>query len=322
MKNLFTMTILISTIFTQQGKIIGKTFFDFTSNQEEMGFNFKRQYFGYSLSASDEVSFKVLFDVGRTESDKLSSFLKKAQINYVSKWGKTSFGLIGINMHSVQEKNWGYRFIEKSAIDLNKFSSSGDLGIAFSKSLLNNLYSTIHFVNGEGYKKPQSENTKYFKSILNVTYGESELHNNNGYNLGFVYSLENTDNEPETVVSLFGGLANLGFRLGIEYSLLKKTIEEIQVDKFSIISSTINYAINDKINLFARYDLADKNATTTIDNQESAIGRSENYKSLIITGAILNCGSGLSVAPNVRLASFEDSDKDKIIYRINAQFKF
>ena len=320
MKNLITLIILISTIFAQ-GKIIGKTFFDFASSKEEIGFNFKRQYFGYSLNVLDEVSFKVLFDVGRTESDKLSSFLKKAQLNYAFDWGETSFGLIGINMHSIQEKNWGYRFIEKSAIDLNKFSSSADLGIAFSTSLINNLNSTIHFVNGEGYKKPQSENTKYFKSILNVTYGESELNKNDGYNLGFVYSSENTNNEPETVMGLFGGFSNMGFRFGIEYSLLNKTIEDIQVDKFSIMSSTINYAINDKINLFARYDLADENATT-IDNQESVIGRGENYKSLIITGMILNCGRGLSIAPNIRLASFGNSDGDKIIYRINTQFKF
>ena len=44
-------------------------------------------------------------------------------------------GLIGMNTHSIQEKNWGNRFIEKSAMDKNEYSTSADLGIGFSRLL-------------------------------------------------------------------------------------------------------------------------------------------------------------------------------------------
>ena len=112
--------------------------------------------------------------------------------------GKTSFGLIGMHTYNVQEKNWGYRFIEKSAIDLNKFSSTADLGIAFSSSVISELNTTIQFVNGEGYKKPQGD--EHFKSVFNITYGESKLNKNDGYNVGLVYSSESTDNDPVTMM--------------------------------------------------------------------------------------------------------------------------
>ena len=43
----------------------------------------------------------------------------------------------------------------------------------------------------------------------------------------------------------------------------------------------------------------------------------------IIAGIILNCGSGLSVAPNVRITIYEDTNKEvSNEYKLNFQFKF
>ncbi len=324
MKNLITIAIIISSIFAQ-GKVVGKTFFDFTSTEDKKGFNFKRQYFGYSLKASENLSFKLLLDVGNTnvgtveyeddnglfiekpEDKRLTAFLKKAQLDYTCDWGKTSVGLIGMNTYHIQEKNWGYRFIEKSAIDLNKFSSTADLGVAFSTSIINNLNTTIQFVNGEGYKKPQGD--EHFKSVFNITYGESKLNKNDGYNIGLVYSSESTDNDPVTMMSVFGGYAGMGLRVGVEYDLMNNPFKTF--DETSVISTSLNYGLNDNIDLFARYDMVDDNDT-----------ENENGENLLVTGVVFNCGSGLSVAPNMRMVSHEDSnEKLTTVYRVNVQFK-
>ena len=60
--------------------------------------------------------------------------------------GNVSMGLIGLNTHAVQEKNWGNRFIEKSAMDKNKYSISADLGIGFSRLLKENINSGSHSI--------------------------------------------------------------------------------------------------------------------------------------------------------------------------------
>ena len=147
-----------------EGKISGVTYFDFSATDTKSAFNFQRQYFGYGGEVSDQVSYKILFDVGRTnvgaaivekdtsyksEDTRLVVFLKKAQVNYKSSFGKFNFGLIGMNTYGIQESNWGYRFIEKSAIDKYKFSATADIGVGFSRSLIDNLNLSILFVNGE-----------------------------------------------------------------------------------------------------------------------------------------------------------------------------
>ena len=286
-----------------EGKIGGVTYFDFSSADDSTAFNFQRQYFGYGGDISDQVSFKILFDVGRNAPNtRLSAYLKKAQINYKSSLGNFNFGLIGMNTYAVQESNWGYRFIEKSAIDKNKFSATADIGVGFSKSLIDNLNLSLLIVNGEGFKKPQGD--KYHKIAFNATYGESNLIKNDGYNAGVVYTTEQTDTDPITMTSIFGGFAGMGLRLGGEYDM--QTKDGINSN---IISVSANYEVRDNIDVFVRYDIYD--GDTSIDND------GENY---LVTGIVLTCDGGISVAPNVRMTTYGNDSLTE--YKVNFQFKF
>ena len=150
MKNLITLITCFTISVAADGKIGGVTYFDYTNSEEKSAFNFNRQYFSYTGDDAENINYKIIFDVGRinkivdtegkaTEDTRLVAFLKKAQIDYKTSYGKVSMGLIGTNTYGVQEKNWGYRFIEKSAIDKYGFSSTVDLGIGISKSLINKL---------------------------------------------------------------------------------------------------------------------------------------------------------------------------------------
>ena len=313
------MVLSIIGLMFAEGKISGVTYFDFSATDTKLAFNFHRQYFGYGGEVSDQVSYKILFDVGRTnlgttlnkegneisEDTRLVAFLKKAQVNYKSSFGKFNFGLIGMNTYGIQESNWGYRFIEQSAIDKYKFSATADIGVGFSRSLIDNLNLSLLFVNGEGFKKPQGD--KYHKIAFNATYGEGNLNKNDGYNAGLVYTTESTDTDPTTMVSIFGGFAGMGFRLGGEYDMLTK-----DSFKSNIISVSANYTVRDNIDIFARYDMVDDN-----DNTDK---NGENY---FITGIVLGCDGGISVAPNLRMVKYENKDKDsEVEYKVNFQFKF
>ena len=313
-------------IIYAEGKIGGVTYFDYTYAEEKSSFNFNRQYFSYGVNVSDDVNFKVIFDVGRTNNEdlytwfvkdndsskvtediRLVAFLKKAQIDYRTSYGKISMGLIGMNTYNIQEKNWGYRFIEKSAIDKNGFSSTADLGIGFSRVLVNQLKMSLQVVNGEGYKNPQSD--KYHKIAFNSTYGEHNLVKNSGFNAGVVYTTEQTDDKPNTMISLFGGFSGLGLRLGGQFNMLKEGGIESQ-----IISVSSNYSVTDKLDAFVRYDMFDPN-TDELD------GWKDN-STYLIAGIQLSCGNGLLVAPNIRMESYEDDLDSATEYKINFQFKF
>ena len=133
--------VLILACFTfaiaSDTQIGGVTYFDYTSGDGVSAFNFNRQYISFKGDASDDVSYKVVFDVFANEDIPLLAFLKIAQVNYKCSFGTTNMGLIAMNTYGVQEKNWGYRFIQKSAMDLNKWSATADLGVGFHQSLGN-----------------------------------------------------------------------------------------------------------------------------------------------------------------------------------------
>ncbi len=299
------ITILISILtfaFAYNGSITGVTYFDYTRENDASAFNFTRQYFNYAIQMSNDVKFKVVFDVGRTnkvtddlgnniEDMRLVVFLKKAQLDYKCDWGETSLGLIGTNTYGVQEKNWGYRFIEKSALDKNKFVSTVDLGVGHSKNLMSNLNLGIQYLNGEGYKKPEID---YIQKInLNINYGEANLLKNNGANVGLVYSTNLTEVSPITLFSLYGGFAFKGIRIGSELDFSEEK---------ELTSVYLNYFVNRKINIFSRYDVLDE------DNDESTY---------FVSGLVYNCGSGILVSPNIR-----KSNNNDLVYKLNFQFTF
>jgi len=301
------ITILVSlTIMIGQNKVGGLTYFDFTQNEDESGFNFKRQYISVAGSSGEDMKYKVVMDVGRYGDDnRLTAFLKKAQADYTTNYGKISLGLIGMNTYGVQEKNWGYRFISKSAIDKNKFSATADLGIGYSNTLMENLNLSLQLTNGEGYKKSQEDT--YHKFSLNATYGEMKINKNDGYNAGLVFSTMPTENDPINMISVFGGYAANNLRLGAEYDI--QTSGDLEE---TIISVTSNYRALDNLDAYVRYDMY----TDNVENDMNG----ENY---LIAGLLLNYGNGLSVAPNVRMTSFEDSDmENELEYKLNFQFKF
>ena len=297
-KNLILLSI-ITFGFAYNGSITGVTYFDYTCENDASAFNFNRQYFNYAIEMSNDIKFKVVFDAGRTnelnvEDTRLIIFLKKAQLDYKTKWGNTQLGLIGTNSYGVQEKNWGYRFIEKSAIDKNGFSYATDLGIGFSREIKDKLNFNIQLINGEGYKRPQSD--KYEKLSINTTYGERNLSNNEGFNIGITFTSENTT----SMLSMFGGFSFNGLRVGAESDFLTGN-NIIQ----NLTSLTSVYSINNKINAFARYDV--------LENDDDVF-------KYCISGIVYNCGSGLLVSPNVRTTN--DDDTDDFVYSINFQFTF
>jgi hypothetical protein len=106
------------------------------------------------------------------------------------------------------------------------------------------------------------------------------------------------------MTSIFGGFAGMGIRIGGEYDML--TIGSVESN---IISVSANYAVRDKIDIFARYDMVD-------DNDDA----NKNGKNYLVTGIVLTCDGGISVAPNVRMTTYENDSLTE--YKVNFQFKF
>lgn len=305
-----------SGIFAQ-GKVGAKVFFDYTYNADGTptnAFEIHRSYFSYSNNLSDAVSFKFTTDVGRTSvDDRLVAYLKVAQLKWKTSFGSLVFGLQGLNMFKVQEGNWGYRFVEKSPMDLHKFSSSADLAFGYYNKFAKKLNFSAIISNGTGYK--HSENDDYKKLSFQLYYGDSKIHKNGNFNVGAVFSTESfdyiagtdTSTKSTSVVGGFAAYQIANLRLGAEYDMLTKGGSS-DVTK-NIISVYANYAAMKNLDIFARFDKYDPN--TDVDNDGS------NY---IIAGLNYKPVKGFSIAPNVRIASPETGDSSTL-YKLNFEFK-
>ena len=211
-----------------QGQFSGVTDFDYTYDLTEdavnnAGFSLKRVYFTYEQALSEDISYKFQTDINYKTSP-FNIYLKNAKIDWKlpgASFGKLTLGMQGMNIFNVTEKTWGFRFLQKSAMDKYKFSSSADIGLGYSGKLAgDNLNYSIMYTNGTGYKA--SEDDEHKKISAQFVYGEKKLVKKDGFNIGTSFSIEpynfdETTNNNKTVMSFYGGYAGNGLRVGAEF---------------------------------------------------------------------------------------------------------
>ena len=306
----YFLIIITFSICYMQGDINGYAIFDYSNSSENEGFDIKRAYLNYSTDISQDLFFKIRFDVGRNTNDgKLTTYLKNAYIDWKCENGdKLSMGLIGTNSYGVQEKNWGYRFIEKSALDKYGATNTADYGIGYSKTF-GQVKASMQLLNGEGYKSTNDNNQQAL--YLSILYGESELNTNDGMNFGVVINYVPEEyGEDNSLVGLFGGWASNNLRFGLEHNQYKEKAFSYTKDVSSLYA---NYTISDKWNVFFRHDIHNER----LDSDMLPEGPEEELPSeFTILGGVWNPTKGLYISPNVHVAD------DINTYHLTCMFKY
>ncbi|NQU66457.1 MAG: hypothetical protein HQ510_00805 [Candidatus Marinimicrobia bacterium] len=308
-RNFMAALLLCSLVIAGTPNVSSVVFFDyiydFTSDaNNDAGFAIKRVYFTVTDNLADNLSYKLQTDIDSNNSPK-NVYLKNAKVDWKTDLGKITLGLQGMNVFSVQEKTWGYRFIEKSAMDRKKFSSSADMGIGYANKFAQNILFSILYTNGTGYKK--SEDDSYKKISAQALIGQPKLSSKEGFNAGGVFTFEPYESdETVTVFGLFGGFASAALRIGGEFDMLTDSGPDVTEQ---IISVYTVYKLSDKLQTYGRIDIYDPNTDTDED--------SENY---IIAGIHYSPVTGLIIAPNLRLVTPEEGDSETF-FQLNFQFK-
>ncbi len=301
LKNYLLLLLLFSfALGSEQNSINSKIYFDFTRQEDGSNeFGIKRAYFTYKKNMSSDLSFTFQTDVDYQETTSPKNiYLKKANVSWKNQFGRFSIGLIGMNMFNIHEKTWGNRFISKTAMDKNKYSSSADFGIGIAKNISTSWYINGMVTNGSGYKN--SENDKYKKLSLQLVSGQKNLSKNEGINFGTVFSHEPFhEDSVSTVIGVFSGYHKNSLRAGIEYNALKNRAKK------TLASGYINWQKNSSISVYCRYDLH------TIKS---------DIDSYMILGFGYTPGSGLIIAPNIRIK--KENDESSTDFVINFQFSF
>jgi len=349
---------MASVIFAE-GSISGVSYFGYSminmnadlEDDKERGFELNRVYLTYKNKISDKASFKFQADMqnkNKTEKTAYYMYIKKAQFDLkVADGAKLMIGMQGMNMFNVSEKTWGNRFISKTALDMNKWSASADLGVGAKLSMgcpfieSNKISGSLLVTNGEGYKSTSSDNNE--KISFQALYGEERLDKKDGFNVGAVYStltydsveaVEDDlstihDNEEVsakeggtgTVMGGFAGFAGFGARVGLEYHMGTDLDIEDYSSSSTLMSVYANYSLSfiDGLSLFGRYDMVDlgnaDDATSDINEGD------EDNVSTMMAGVIYNCTDGLTFSPHI-VQTTEGTGDPMMDFKVLFQLKF
>ena len=309
MKILLFITLFASISIAEEIKFSALAYYEYSYYSDNYAdvsneFEFRRVYFGLEKKMSNTLSYKFLTDVGRRSEDGLLEvYLKNAKVDWNTRFGKFVIGMQGMNVFDIQKHTWGYRSIDKTAMNKNNWASSADIGLGYYNNY-NRLNYNVLITNGTGFKLPEDDS--YKKLSTQVYYGEGKLNSKDGMNSGFVFTYEPYHSEGGTteskfIAGLFGGYAAGSFRFGAECGqLMDSDVDE----SMNIISGYGNYSISNQFDIFARLDNL---------NNNSAISNSA------ILGVAISPEKGLTIMPNIRFISDDNSQYN---YHYNLNFKF
>ncbi len=163
--------------FNPSGKVYGRVFSNFHESvlgeDQSSAFEITQAYFGYKYKMSPDFSAEIKLDIGDQEGGEYSklkryAYFKKAELKYHKNKFTARFGIISMKQFGIQEKFWEKKYVKKTYLDYYKFGPSADIGFAISYDFLDNLTFDALVMNGEGYKKLQSDDT--YKGGFGITY--------------------------------------------------------------------------------------------------------------------------------------------------------
>ena len=292
--------------------------YDFSDDvQQNSAFELKRVYLGYKYKFDEKISAKITYDIGKNDAgSNYTAFVKIAQLDYkLSSKVKLSMGMIGGKQFNDQEKVWGYRYIYKTLQDENKFGSSADLGVNAEIKLSDKLTTNIFALNGEGYKNLQDFDGNQ-RVGLNLIYAVSD-----SVNLKFYYDTqESANSESLNNIGVFAGYKSENYSIGAEYNKMENgTTYKTPIDNHNLngISIYNRYSVNDKYEIFARYDQISSNV---VDGATPSWNYDDDG-SLIIIGTQYKANDGVKSSLNGRSFSYENLDTNLFEVYFNVEFK-
>lgn len=222
------------------------------------GFWFRRIYFTFNQKLSDKFSVRVRFEANSKAYGEatMDPFVKDLFVKY--KLGDDSalmVGMFGPPTYENIENIWGYRYLEKTALDLHKLQSSRDIGISISGG--KKFFYTAMYANFSGNKGEDNEGKGFYGQLGYQTktfYAET-----NGY-----YAKDGS--KDYFLIQGFTAIMNGWGNIGLNYAYKSQMPDEGENTDTSLISAFGTLKLSDKINLVLRYDhFMDPNLTSVGD---------------------------------------------------------
>ena len=315
-------------LYKVQGDTLNFGKSEFAKEQKNaIGGKLRRVYFGYDYNLSEQWFVRILFEGNSGVTTNKNEFTTKIKLGYLqykfenSKFfhnANLSVGLIPTPTFAFPEKAWGYRSVEKEALDLRGFGSSTDQGISvegdFSEKGIFGYYLMVS--NGVGSKAEVNKNLQYHVSLF------TNLLDNHLKLETFANYVKDKNNLNRIVTRQFISYNLEKFRFGFEGS--KNFIEEVGKQNNStkikelqplLLSSFVSTKIKENVWTYLRYDYFSPD--TNFNSNFTYADPSENYNEhLFIAGLQFEIHNKLNhniqIMPNIHINAYDKKRPDVV----------
>ncbi len=319
------------------GHMFGDYYYYISSHHDDLeddhGFWFRRIYFTYDYKLGDtkfssrlrlEMANSGAYDAATgsvTNGTTMSHVIKDAYLKYACADDHALYmGISSTPTWGAVEKQWGYRAVEKTPLDLYKFGSSRDVGVAL-KGKMGPVKYHYMFGNGNGIK---SENNNDKKIYISLGYDEIE-----GLLLEIYGDVEwRPNDEDRYTYQCFAAYKGDSYRVGLQFAGQTRSAGNAgaSAETYTLISGYGAYEISNLLAVFARIDKlfdpvpdGDKIAYIPIDNTTEFI--------FIVFGLDISPVSKVHFIPSLEFVVYDDNNTgttpdNDMIGRMTACWKF
>jgi len=307
------MLLFVGNLFASEGKISGTVYSDYywvagNHNPEIVGSNgfwFRCIYFTFDQELNE--SFSVRFRLEMTSpgdfisNSKLTPAVKDAWLKWNYNQHNIIVGISGTPTLGVVEKYWSYRSVEKTPLDLHKFASSRDFGIAFKGNLSQNKRIGYHLMlaNGSGNQSETNAGKKAMFALSGQLPGGFVVE-------GYADYEERSGHTNRYTLQAFAGYMNDKFRLGLQFAHQNRQMgpeaDDLRLQIGSIFAAG---KIREKTWVFVRFD-------RLLEPNPSGAGISylpfdpSTRANFLLTGLDFQLSENVQIIPNVEVTYYDE----------------
>ena len=322
MKSVFTLSALLMMFITSsfaqgdaaKGKFSGLFFGDYyyivdnhdSDLKDQRGFWFRRIYLTYDHTIDEQFSTRLRLEMSNegdfTSSVAMIPFVKDAYLQYKMTNHTIVLGISQTPMLSTTEKVWGYRYIEKTPLDLHRFGSSRDFGLAFKGNLDQNKTFKYHVMLSNGSSNKQ-EVDKGKSGLASIAWFPTDE---------WVFEVYGEYADAEGIqdawtMRAFAAYTLKTMRIGLEYAVQSVRVTEDESTDRALISGFFVNSFTDNLSLILRADrllkpnpTANKIAFTPMDPTAKL--------TFLIAGLEWKPVADVSLTPTIEYIKYDQND--------------
>lgn len=333
------LVLALSGEVSAEGKLSAYLFGDYAyaakSNDADFdgksGFVARRIYFTYDNDIAENFSARLRMEMNQKDfssssSTKMGSVAKDAYLKWKLESHSLYFGLSGTPTWGTVEKFWGYRWLEKTPLDLYKYGSSRDIGFASKGALDAGEKINYHVMFGHGGSNGSEtdKGKKYYGSLLFKPAARTIFEIYGDYE-------DSEDDEPNSASYVVQGFAGFTFdfgRVGLQYVYQSAETSKTSEATQSIISGFAIAKLTEKAKGVFRVDyLTDPNSEADGISYIPMVNDTKNLI-FVLAGIDLEVARNVHFQPNIEFVSYGnpvgggEKPDEEIIPRLSIFYKF